>query len=95
MKHCIMMTFVLKEDCREAFVKEAVELKSFWEEEGYLYSLYNDVSQTGRFIQYFLTNHSIEEFTRLIQENERGRKAIGELKGRTDKIIVTVMNQII
>lgn len=95
MKHCIIMTFILQEDGQEAFIKEAERLKSFWEEQGYLYSLYRDVSQKNQFIQHFLTDHSIDDFTELIQENEVARAAIGELKGRADKVIITVLNQLV
>ena len=95
MKHCIMMTFILPEDCQDPFIQEISQLKSFWEEQGYSFSLYKDMSVKGKFVQYFLTDHSVDDFSKLIQENEKARAAIGTLKNRADKVIITVLDQIV
>ena len=93
MKNLIMMTFYMSDEDQSGYIAEAERLIPFWKKQGYHFSLFRDVTQEGRFVQTFQTDHSVDDFTKLIQEDSQAQVAFGDLKGKADRIVISVLDQ--
>jgi hypothetical protein len=70
----ITLNFEVAEEDQADFIQALEDMKDFWDENGFVFSQFRDASRKNRFLQLFLTEKTVDDFTALIQSDPRAKK---------------------
>lgn len=77
-----------------AFIESVDALSAFWEEKGFEVSLFRDAMRPSRFLYAFLTEKSVDELTRFLQEEKPVRDLFERIKENGSPLVVSVMEKV-
>ena len=89
----IMLTCEIQEET-SLFIESVRGLSEFWEENGFTVSLYREKMKPSRFLYSFLTEKSVDDLTRLIQEEPSVRELFERIKDTGGQLVVSMMERV-
>lgn len=93
--YLITFTYEISEENQDAFIQSISKLKDFWKSQGLPLALYRDMNHKTRIQLTFLTERTVDEITRLIQESPKARILFEKIKTCTGHIVVSVYDKLI
>ncbi len=87
----ITLSFEVAEEDQADFVRKMEGMKDFWDVKGFVFSLFRDSSRKSRFLQLFLTEKSVDQFTTLIRNDSKAKQMIEDVKEVTGHVVVSCM----
>jgi hypothetical protein len=91
----ITLTFEVASDDQAAFIRKIEAVKDYWDDKGFVFSQFRDATHKSRFIQMFLTEKGIDDFTTLIQSDPEAKVMFEEVKNVAVHIVVSCMERVV
>ncbi len=89
------LSFYVVEEDQDAFIGAVIDLKDFWEDQGFTVSLFCDKNQSGRFLQTFLTEKTVDDLTAIIQNHPAVKKIFEKIKDGGSRVMISIMEQLV
>ena len=87
----ITLSFEVAEEDQADFIRKMEDMKDFWDVKGFVFSLFRDTSRKSRFLQLFLTEKSVDQFTALIHNDSKAKKMFEDVKEIAGHVVVSCM----
>ncbi|MCJ7812863.1 hypothetical protein MUP95_06050 [bacterium] len=91
----ILFSFDLEQEDQHKFIETVEELQDYWQERGFVVSLFWDTNRKNRFLQTLLTEKTVNELTDLIQNDPYIKAMFSRLKDSETHLVVSCMEQIL
>ncbi len=91
----ILFSFDLEQEDQREFIDTVEELQDYWQERGFVVSLFWDTNRKNRFLQTLLTEKTVDELTELIQNDPHIKAMFSCLKDSESRLVVSCMEQIL
>jgi len=93
--HLFTMTFELDVEDQPDFIQAVETLQNFCSDLGIEVKLYRDRNRQSRLYQMFVTEKSVDDVTRLIQEETPAKEVFRQIKEANNRIVISVMDQLV
>lgn len=91
----ITFTFDIVGDEQAPLVKLIEKLQSEIREEGFVVSLFREVSNPTRLMQTIITERSVEELTSMIHQRPQAKAVFEKIKESESRLVLSIMEQVL
>jgi len=91
----VTLSFYIVEEDQDTFVDAVRDLKNFWEDQGFRVSLFRDKHKSGRFLQTFLTEKTVDELIAIIQNHPAVKEIFEKIKDGGSRVVISIMEQLV
>lgn len=92
--HLIAITFLMEREAQSRLIELVRRNRVFWEEKGFLCSIYRDTSDGNRFLLTFSSSLSVDVFTEVVQREPRAREFFRKIKETESRILISYYEQL-
>jgi len=91
----ITLTFEVAVEKQAEFIGKIEAYREYWDEKDCVLSLFRDATHKNRFIQMFLTEKGVDDFTALIHSDSGAKIMFDEIKQAAGHIVVSCMERVV
>lgn len=91
----ITMRFEIPFENQAPYIKTLGSFQECWSEKGFVVSLFREKGDPDRFLQFFLSERSIDEITELLLNDPEMKKLFMKLKEGDGRVVVSVFEQVL
>jgi hypothetical protein len=91
----ITLAFEVALEDQAAFIRKIETVKNYWDEKGFVFSQFRDATNKNRFIQLFLSEKGVDDFTSLIQSDQIAKTMFEDVKQAAGHIVVSCMERVV
>ncbi len=93
--HLFTMTFEFDVEEQPDFIQAVKSLQSFCADRGIEVKLFRDRNRRSRLYLMFVTEKSVDDVTRLIQEETPAKEVFRQMKEANNRVVISVMDQLV
>ena len=95
MMHLFTMTFELDVEDQPEFIQAVNNLQSYCTDLGIEVKLFRDRNRQTRLHQMFITEKSVDDVTRLVQEESPAKEVFRRIKEANNRVVISVMDKLV